>query len=51
MTGELFRRRMEVATFGFACLCLLGVYGGLTYLDVMDVDLAAKLARLSERLI
>ena len=49
--GELVRRRVEALTFGFACLCLLGIYTGLVALEVLNIDLVTKMSVLRERLI
>ena len=48
---ERLKRRMEVATFGVGCLCLLAVFAGLMtlyYLNI-DADLVARLGRLTQR--
>ena len=45
---ELFKRRMEVASFALGCLFLLGLFASLTWLHQVDVNLAAKVQRLAE---
>ena len=48
---EIIRRRLEAVTFGLACLCLLGVYGGLVAVEATDFDLVGKVAQIRDRLI
>ncbi len=48
---ERFKRRMEVSTFALGCMCLLAIFAGLMtmYSLNLDLDVAARLARLTQR--
>jgi polysaccharide chain length determinant protein (PEP-CTERM system associated) len=54
-TRELFRRRMEVATFALGCFALLGIFGAVVathviYIDVFtEFDIADRLVNLKDR--
>ena len=48
---ELLRRRMEVASFAVGCMCLVALFAGLMVLQKNDVNFAAKIQRVAERLL
>ena len=41
--GEVLRRRMEVATFFFGCLLLMGSFGALLLVEIQHPDLLDQL--------
>lgn len=43
---QISERRMELALFGLVFMCLLGVYGGLIALHLMQIDLHTRVASL-----
>ncbi len=48
---EMLRRRLEVASFAVGCLFLIGLYGALVALQLMDVDLVSKVGVLKDRVV
>lgn len=48
---EVFRRRMEFASFAMGCMVLFAMFGGLFALESMEIDLVSKLQDLRTRLL
>ena len=49
--GEIIRRRAEVVMIAMGFLCLFAAYGGLVYVETLDLDVAGKLMNIREQLL